>query len=144
MPFGGFGGNLTIAGAESTVCIGDRWQAGGVVFEVRSRGAVLENGRRWQIVDLPKQVIQNGRSGWYLRVLEGGELTAGMAIELRGRDQRGRFPRQVAHHEPDNVAAIEDLATCPNCRGGARLLERIARQRRDRPSGYFFPSRRWA
>src|SRR6478672_2861545 len=72
MPHGGFGENLTIAGLdETTVCIGDRWRAGDVVVEVsQPRQPCWKMGRRWQIVDLPKQVIQNGKSGWYLRVVE--------------------------------------------------------------------------
>ena len=77
MPHGGFGENLTIAGLdESSVCIGDRWQAGNVVFEVsQPRQPCWKMGRRWNIADLPKQVIQNGKSGWYLRVLVEGELS---------------------------------------------------------------------
>src|SRR6185369_16771820 len=51
MPHGGFGENLTIAGLdESGVCIGDRWQAGQVLFEVsQPRQPCLKMGRRWQI-----------------------------------------------------------------------------------------------
>lgn len=135
MPPGSFGENLTIAGLEeSTVCIGDRWQAGGVLFEVsQPRQPCWKMARRWQIVDLPKQVIQNGRSGWYLRVLAAGELSAGLAIELVSRPRPtwtiARASR-LLYHEPDNVAALEELANLPELSRAWReeLLERIARR----------------
>lgn len=135
MPHGGFGENLTIAGSEeSTVCIGDRWQAGDVVFEVsQPRQPCWKMARRWQIVDLPKQVIQNGRSGWYLRVLEGGELSAGTAMELLSRPRPTWTVARVSrllYHEPDNVAGMEELANLPELSRAWReeLLERIARR----------------
>jgi MOSC domain-containing protein YiiM len=136
MPFGGFGENLTIAGCEeSTVCIGDRWQAGDVLLEVsQPRQPCWKMGRRWQIVDLPMQVIANGRSGWYLRVLQGGELNAPVAIKLVSRPRPtwtiARASR-LLYHEPDNVADMEDLANLPELSRAWReeLLERIARRR---------------
>ena len=67
MPYGGFGENLIVEGLDETaVCIGDRWRAGDVIFEVsQPRQPCWKMGRRWRIADLPKQVIQNGFSGWY-------------------------------------------------------------------------------
>ena len=135
MPFGGFGENLTIAGAqESTVCIGDRWQAGHVLFEVsQPRQPCWKMARRWQLVDLPKRVIQNGRSGWYLRVLNAGELVAGESIELLSRPRPtwtiARASR-LLYHEPDNVAGLQELADVPELSRAWReeLLERIARR----------------
>src|SRR4051812_26616061 len=54
MPYGGFGENLTVAGLdESGVCIGDRWQARDVVFQVsQPRQPCWKMGRRWLVVDL--------------------------------------------------------------------------------------------
>jgi len=117
-PYGGFGENLTIAGLDETsVCIGDRWQAASIVFEVsQPRQPCWKMGRRWRIVDLPKQVIQNGKSGWYLRVRDEGELAAGAAIELISRSHPSwtivRASR-LLYHENDNVAALEELANIP-------------------------------
>jgi len=135
MPLGGFGENLTIAGSEeSTVCIGDRWQAGGVVFEIsQPRQPCWKMARRWQIIDLPKQVIQNGRSGWYLRVLQEVELTAGTAIELTSRPRPTwtiARASKLLYHEPDNVAGMEELANLPELSRAWReeLLERISRR----------------
>jgi MOSC domain-containing protein YiiM len=135
IPFGGFGENLTIAGLEeSSVCIGDRWLAGPVLFEVsQPRQPCWKMGRRWRIVDLPKQVVQNGRSGWYLRVLSEGELAAGSVIELVSRPHPtwtvARASR-LLYHENDNIAALEELASIAELSRAWReeLLERIARR----------------
>src|SRR5947207_4846118 len=109
MPFGGFGENLTIAGLDETgVCIGDRWRAGAAVFEVsQPRQPCWKMGRRWQMPDLPKQVIQNGKSGWYLRVLTSGELIADEKIELVSRPRPNwtvARASRLLYHEPDNIA----------------------------------------
>jgi MOSC domain-containing protein YiiM len=137
MPHGGFGENLTIVGLEETsVCIGDRWKAGNVVLEVsQPRQPCWKMGRRWKIVDLPKQVIQNGRSGWYLRVVDEGELIAGATIELISRPHPSwtiARASRLLYHENDNVAALEELANGPGLSRAWReeLLERIARRAR--------------
>ena len=41
--------------------------------------------RRWQRPDLPERVRRTGRSGWYLRVLQPGEIEAGQPIEREAR-----------------------------------------------------------
>jgi MOSC domain-containing protein YiiM len=135
IPYGGFGENLTIAGAdERSVCIGDRWRADGIEFEVsQPRQPCWKMGRRWKIPSLPKQVIQNGRSGWYLRVLNEGELAAGAEIELISRPGPTwtvARANRLLYHENDNVAALEDLANVPELSRAWReeLLERIARR----------------
>jgi MOSC domain-containing protein YiiM len=135
MPHGGFGENLTVAGLDETaVCIGDRWRAGSVVFEAsQPRQPCWKMGRRWRIVDLPKQVIQNGKSGWYLRVVEEGELTAPMEMELIARPRPewtiARASR-LLYHETDNVAGLEELANIPELSRAWReeLLELMARR----------------
>jgi MOSC domain-containing protein YiiM len=135
IPYGGFGENLTIAGSEeSTVCIGDRWRAGSVEFEVsQPRQPCWKMGRRWQVSDLPKQVIQNGRSGWYLRILSEGNLAAGNEIELVSRPRPSwtvARANRILYHENDNVGLLEELANLPELSRAWReeLLERIARR----------------
>lgn len=133
--YGAFGENLTIAGSEeSTVCIGDRWHSGEVLFEVsQPRQPCWKLGRRWQVVDLPKRVIQNGRSGWYFRVLNPGDLTAGESIELVSRPRPNwsvARASRLLYHEPDNVAGLQELADVPELSRSWReeLLERLARR----------------
>lgn len=135
MPHGGFGENLTIAGCdESTVCIGDTWRAGDVVFQVsQPRQPCWKMSRRWQVADLAKQVIANGKSGWYLRVLEPGEVSAGTAIELIARPHPA-WPvaraGQVMYHGKDDLTAMQALASLPELSVAWKetLLPRIARR----------------
>ena len=135
MPYGGFGENLTIAGLdESAVCIGDRWQTADIEFDVsQPRQPCWKMARRWRIIDLPKQVIQNGRSGWYLRVLKDGDLAAGTFFDLVSRPHPSwtiARANRLLYHEADNVAALEELANVPELSQAWReeLLERIARR----------------
>ena len=85
--FGGFGENLTIDGlTEETVCIGDCWRIGTVLLEVsKPRQPCWKLCRRWQQPDLAKRVVQAGRGGWYARVLETGEVSAGDEMSLEDR-----------------------------------------------------------
>ncbi len=87
MTGGGFGENLTISGlTEEGVCIGDGWRIGDVLVEVtQPRQPCWKLARRWQAPDLVKQVVANGYTGWYLRVLEEGVLQAGQEVTLEHR-----------------------------------------------------------
>jgi MOSC domain-containing protein YiiM len=118
MPHGGFGENLTIAHLEeASVCIGDTWRAGAVVFQVsQPRQPCWKMSRRWQVADLAKQVIANGKSGWYLRVLTEGELLAGTAIEMVARPHPAWTVARASdlfHHRKDDLAAAAELAALP-------------------------------
>lgn len=96
--YGGFGENLTVAGAdEETVCLGDRWSVGDALLEVtkpRSPCNRLAWYRRRE--DLIQRVRATGRSGWYLRVLAEGSVQAGDRIELVGRPYPGLTVRRAA------------------------------------------------
>ncbi len=118
MPHGGFGENLTIWRLdETTVCIGDTWRAGEVVFQVtQPRQPCWKMSRRWQIADLAKQVIANGKSGWYLRVLAEGVLSPGTPIELIQRPHPAwtvARASELFHHGKDDLAAAAELAALP-------------------------------
>ena len=97
MEHGGFGENLTINGLdESSVCIGDRFRIGEVIFEVsQPRQPCWKLGRRWNHPELPKLVVQNSRSGWYLRVLEEGTLKATDSVDLELRPNPAWTIRQA-------------------------------------------------
>ena len=84
---GGFGENLSVTGIdEGAVCIGDQWKIGSAVFEVsQPRQPCWKLGRRWSYARLPKLVAQSGRSGWYVRVIETGSVTAGDEVLLTRR-----------------------------------------------------------
>ena len=81
-PFGAFGENFTLAGmTEDAVCIGDIYQVGTAQVQVsQPRMPCWKLGRRWERPDLPLVVQTSGRTGYYLRVLEPGEVGAGDAL----------------------------------------------------------------
>lgn len=87
LPLGAFGENLSVEAArEDTVCIGDIWRVGTAVLQVASpRKPCRKIAAFWGREDLLARVLESGRCGWYLRVLERGHLEAGDVIELLSR-----------------------------------------------------------
>lgn len=87
---GFFGENLCSEGLmEPSLWIGDRLQIGSVLFEVTEpRQPCFKFAARMGYTHAVKQMLQSGRSGVYLRVIETGTLLAGDAITLiAGRRQ---------------------------------------------------------
>lgn len=74
---GAFGENITMTGLdESTVCIGDVYRIGTVVFEIsQPRVPCWKISERWQEPTLTEQVRETGRTGWYARILQPGLIT---------------------------------------------------------------------
>ncbi|HEV8598829.1 MAG TPA: MOSC domain-containing protein [Gemmatimonadales bacterium] len=115
---GGFGENLTVSGLnEDTACVGDVYQIGEVRVEVSSPRSPCSNlSRRHGIPDLVKTIVQNHRSGWYLRVLQEGWLEAGLPIRLADRPFPQWTVRRVANVKRLRADLPEDarlLAACP-------------------------------
>jgi ferredoxin-NADP reductase/MOSC domain-containing protein YiiM/ferredoxin len=77
--FGQFGENLTVEGLpDDEVCIGDRYRIGGAVFEVtQPRVTCYRVGVRMDEPRMPALLVSSGRPGFYMRVLEEGEVEAG-------------------------------------------------------------------
>ncbi|HEY7612792.1 MAG TPA: MOSC domain-containing protein [Gemmatimonadales bacterium] len=115
---GDFGENLTVEGLdEESVCIGDVYQVGPVRFQVsHPRQPCATLARRHQIPDMIAIVWQNGRSGWYLRVLVEGMVEAGQPVERLDRLNPEWTVRRAARamlgrqQNPGEAAA---LAGCP-------------------------------
>ncbi len=118
MEGGGFGENLTIAGqSEQTVCLGDRYSINNVILEVsQPRQPCWKLARRWRIADLPKRVIRTSRSGWYLRVIQPGEIEARQEITLLSRPHP-TWPLSRVNHvfytKGDNTTDRQELASLP-------------------------------
>ena len=118
MPCGAFGENLTIAGlSEESVCIGDVFRVGEVVFEVsQPRQPCWKLARRWRMHDLTGLVVGNGRSGWYLRVLDQGSVEAGMPVTLIERPNPAwsiARANVILHHRRTDLALTLELADVP-------------------------------
>jgi ferredoxin-NADP reductase/MOSC domain-containing protein YiiM len=80
--YGQFGENFTVEGlADSEVCIGDRYRIGSALFEVtQPRVTCYRVGLRMNEPQMPALLVARGRPGFYLRVLEEGEVEAGDEI----------------------------------------------------------------
>src|SRR3954449_1770137 len=81
--YGQFGENFTVDGlSDAEVCIGDRYRIGGALFEVtQPRVTCYRVGIRMDEPAMPSLLVAHHRPGFYLRVLEEGEVQSGDAIE---------------------------------------------------------------
>jgi ferredoxin-NADP reductase/MOSC domain-containing protein YiiM len=79
---GQFGENFTVEGlSDSEVCIGDRYRIGSALFEVtQPRVTCYRVGIRLNEPRMAALLVERGRPGFYLRVLEEGEVEAGDEI----------------------------------------------------------------
>jgi ferredoxin-NADP reductase/MOSC domain-containing protein YiiM/ferredoxin len=80
--FGQFGENFTVEGmADNEVCIGDRFRIASAVFEVtQPRVTCYRVGMRMNEPRMAALLVAHHRPGFYLRVLEEGEIGAGDEI----------------------------------------------------------------
>ena len=77
--FGQFGENFTVEGMpDSEVCIGDRYRIGGALFEVtQPRVTCYRVGIRMGEPRMAALLVSDHRPGFYMRVLEEGEVGSG-------------------------------------------------------------------
>jgi ferredoxin-NADP reductase/MOSC domain-containing protein YiiM len=80
--YGQFGENFTIDGLpDQEVCIGDRYRIGQALFEVtQPRVTCYRVGIRMNEPQMAALLVARGRPGFYLRVLEEGQVEAGDEI----------------------------------------------------------------
>src|SRR3954449_7405487 len=80
--YGQFGENFTVDGlADDEVCVGDRFRIGTATFEVsQPRVTCYRVGIRMDDPRIPALLVSHRRPGFYLRVLEEGDVEAGDAI----------------------------------------------------------------
>jgi MOSC domain-containing protein YiiM len=87
--WGAFGENFTTAGLlETAVFIGDRYRVGSAVVMVTTpRQPCYKLAAKFQRDDIIERFVISGRSGFYLSVVEEGEVGAGDEFELLGREE---------------------------------------------------------
>jgi ferredoxin-NADP reductase/MOSC domain-containing protein YiiM/ferredoxin len=80
--YGQFGENFTVEGlSDDEICIGDRYRIGSAVFEVsQPRVTCYRVGIRMNDPRIPALLVSHHRPGFYLRVLEEGDVQAGDEI----------------------------------------------------------------
>jgi MOSC domain-containing protein YiiM len=84
LPHGAMGENLTLSGlVETEVWAGDRLHVGTSILQVTEpRQPCFKFNARMGFNHASKMMLQSGFSGFYLRVLQEGELQAGDAVRL--------------------------------------------------------------
>ena len=95
-----FGENFTLSGLpDDQVFIGDRLRIGTACFEVsQPRQPCLKLAKRFEDATFPKAFIKSLRVGYYLRVVEAGEVSAGDAVV------------RIVHDEPSlSIPAIVSI-----------------------------------
>lgn len=111
---GGFAENLTVEGQDETsVCVGDVFEAGGAALQVsQPRGPCAAISRWWNEPDMVRRSTETSRTGWYLRVLREGVLARGDSVRLVERPcpewtvTRVFRLRVGLEHDPQAVAAL--------------------------------------
>jgi MOSC domain-containing protein YiiM len=88
---GTFGENVTVAGVtEQDVCIGDRWAWGDALLEVcQPRWPCFKLTLRTRVRDIGHRMKADGRTGWYLRVIETGTVPVAGPITVASRHPAG-------------------------------------------------------
>jgi MOSC domain-containing protein YiiM len=118
LPWGSFGENLTTEGLlEPDIRIGDRLRVGAAELVVtQPRMPCFKLGIRFGRDDMVKLVLRIGRSGFYLAVLQEGEVAAGDPIEITGRDGHGVTVAEIANlyaRDKDNQDLLRRAVEVP-------------------------------
>jgi MOSC domain-containing protein YiiM len=105
---GQFGENFTVEGMlEDEIHIGDVFRAGGALVEVtQPRVPCYKLGIKMGLRGFEKAFLASGRVGFYLRVLEEGEVGAGDVVERIRADPERMTVREICHllyFDPENL-----------------------------------------
>lgn len=145
LPDGALFENLTLTGpaagfpgpAETTVVLGETWRIGTTLVQIsQPRSPCWKLARRWDIKDLVLRVQRRGWCGWYVRVLEPGELGAGDDVLLVDRPDAAPTLAEVFRvlnvdtHDLAGAARIVDAPGLP-ARWRAKLQGRLAGEQQD-------------
>ncbi len=112
LSWGAFGENFTTEGLmEGAVNIGDQYKIGtGKLIVVQPRMPCYKLGVRFGRADIIRHFLVSGRSGFYFRVLQEGEVGAGDAIELINRDKNNISVKDIVRlfaHDKKDIEKLE-------------------------------------
>ncbi len=115
---GGFGENISTVGiTEADICIGDIFRLGTAVVQVsQARQPCWRLNERFGNSGMAKHVQNNGRTGWYYRVIEEGHVQVGDHLCLIERPVPGWSLKRILdifYRDALNTAALQFLATLP-------------------------------
>jgi MOSC domain-containing protein YiiM len=128
---GAFGENLSTQGlTEAEVCIGDRFRIGTALVEVsQARQPCWKLNHRFGFAGMSRAVQESGRTGWYYRVIEEGEVSVGDRLVLVARPYPQWSLQRLLHVlyvDRLNYAALAEMAELPPL---AESWRKLARQR---------------
>jgi len=112
LPWGVFGENLTTSGLlEEAVNVGDQFRVGAALLQAtQPRLPCYKLGLKFGREDMVRRFLTGGRYGWYLAVVEEGEIGAGDTIERVHRDPHNLTVADIARlflHERHNRAMMQ-------------------------------------
>jgi MOSC domain-containing protein YiiM len=128
---GAFGENLSTSGlSETEICIGDICRLGTALVQVsQARQPCWKLNVRFDVPDMALRVQSSGRTGWYYRVLEEGDVAAGDRLELVERPHPD-WPLArlltLLYHDKLNIPALQQVAALAVL---AESWRKIARRR---------------
>lgn len=122
---GAFGENLSTLGlTEDVVAIGDIFSLGSAVLQVsQGRQPCWKLNERFEIPDMARRVQTSGRTGWYYRVLQQGEVRPMDSLTLVERPAPSWTLRRIWHCfyvDRLNQAELNALAQLPQLAEGWR------------------------
>jgi MOSC domain-containing protein YiiM len=131
LPWGMFGENLTTEGLlESGVYIGDRYRIGSALLQVtQPRMPCFKLALKFNRPEMVKRFWASGRSGFYLSVVEEGELRQENPIELVARGEPAVSIAEVLklyrHRAPERTDLERALAAPLSSEWKTELRERL-------------------
>ena len=125
LTYGQFGENLTVEGLlEETVHIGDVFRVGEALVEVsQPRVPCFKLGIKMGNARIVKPFLASERVGFYVRVLEEGEVEAGDAIERTKVGEGQMTVKEIVHllhFDNTNAEAAKKAASLPALSPGWR------------------------
>ncbi|MCA0354927.1 MAG: MOSC domain-containing protein [Chloroflexi bacterium] len=126
----GIGENWTLSNVtEKDVCIGDVFKVGSAIVQICApRYPCTKQDRKLGLDGLQQRTIATLRSGFYLRVLQAGEVQVGAALELIERPHPAITVHKVnqhLHHERDEAFGRELLAVDELAASWKRIIQMI-------------------
>jgi MOSC domain-containing protein YiiM len=109
--WGLFGENFSLEGLlEDQVSVGDRLRIGSAAFQVTTpRMPCYKLGIKFLRADMVERFLAGNRSGFYLSVVEEGEVGAGDGVERIGRGRDGLTVAEAFRLMADGGAGNPDL-----------------------------------
>lgn len=116
-----FGENLSTSGvSEKNIAVGDIFRLGKAIIEVsQGRQPCFRLNVRFGVTDMSLRTQKSGRTGWYYRVLEEGEVTLQDELELRERRHedwtiyriwKAFYVTRNDYDELSQIASLEELS----------------------------------